>query len=92
MVASDGIWDVLDDQEVVDLINDYASTGSVAKQIAQDAINWYSHDNIAILIITFNEKTNADDSDDDDDDDEDGEYGEVEVGEKGSGAPKHGEL
>lgn len=90
VVASDGIWDVLDDQEVVELINEYAYAGSIAKQIAQDAINWYSHDNIAILIITFEKKAIADDSDEDDDEDEDDEDGEVEDGivedgENGSG-------
>lgn len=85
VVASDGIWDVLDDQEVVELINEYAYTGSIAKQIAQDAINWYSHDNIAILIITFEKKAIADESDEDEDEDEYDEDGEVEDGENGSG-------
>lgn len=85
---------MLGDQEVIDLINDYAYTGSVAKQIAQDAINWYSHDNIAILVITFDKKANADSSDDDDDD-EDGVFDEVEDGAKGSEeitSGKHEEL
>lgn len=87
VIASDGIWDVLDDQEVIDLINESANTESVAKQIAQDAIHWYSHDNIAILIISFDVKVtpvnkeegaDADDGIVEDDDDGDGVVKNVE--------------
>lgn len=53
VIATDGIWDVLEDQEVINLINEYSESGDVARQITQNAIEWYSRDNIAILIISF---------------------------------------
>lgn len=79
VIASDGIWDVLEDQEVIDSINEYANTEDIAKQISQDAINEHSRDNIAILIISFekniveadaDEDEYVDEEDQEDDDDE----------------------
>lgn len=89
VIATDGIWDVLSDQEVIDSINEYSNDEEedVAKKISRDAISWYSHDNIAILIIYFEKKGGSEEEeDDDDDDDEDGnEIEELPMG-------KHDEL
>lgn len=59
VIASDGIWDVLEDQEVIDLIHEYEVTESPAKRIVHDAISYYSYDNITILIITFEKRKGA---------------------------------
>lgn len=74
VIATDGIWDVLSDQEVIDSINEYSNNDDedVARKISQDAISWYSHDNIAILIISFERKGGCEEEEEEDDDDEDG--------------------
>lgn len=59
VIASDGIWDVLGDQDVIKAINQYAYGGEVARRIARDAIMSESYDNIAILIISFRQVATA---------------------------------
>lgn len=59
VIASDGIWDVLGDQDVIKAINQYAYGGEVARRIARDAIMSESYDNIAILIISFRQIATA---------------------------------
>lgn len=76
VLASDGIWDVMDDQDVIDFIIENSHTDDVARRITQEAINWYSHDNIAILIVSFQSAFNVHNNEilEDDSDDAEDEY------------------
>ena len=51
--ACDGLWDVINNQDVVDFINDKISnnfTGNYAKELADHAYNKGSMDNITVII------------------------------------------
>ena len=55
VIASDGIWDELSDQDVVSLCNDDYTTKQMAANIVKTALTRGSKDNISVLVIKLNE-------------------------------------
>ena len=64
IVACDGVWDVISDQEAVDMVRKYVKQGgseagmkkykeSAAKMLCQQALNGGSMDNITVLVVWF---------------------------------------
>jgi protein phosphatase 1L len=58
ILASDGIWDVVDNQEAIDIVAQYEDAESAAKALATFAYEKGSYDNIScvICICEFDEK------------------------------------
>jgi serine/threonine protein phosphatase PrpC len=54
VIASDGIWDVLEDQEAVNFCRDEQSTKDIAQAIVKAAMDKGSKDNASCLVIKFN--------------------------------------
>ena len=58
VMACDGLWDVLTNQEVTDFVRNSLNThGNVqfaSKELAQEAVNRHSHDNVTVIILEFN--------------------------------------
>ena len=50
IIASDGIWDVISDQEAVDLIKDITDPNEAAQKLTQEALSRGSGDNITALV------------------------------------------
>ena len=55
IIASDGIWDELSDQDAVSLCNDDCTTKQIALTIVKTALTRGSKDNISVLVIRLNE-------------------------------------
>ena len=65
IVGCDGIWDVIEDQEAVDLVRRYVKNGSLrdgerqkyketaAKMLCQEALDRGTSDNVTILVVWF---------------------------------------
>lgn len=54
ILASDGVWDVISDQEACDLaIKHFGDPDKMAKTVAQKAIEKDSHDNTTALVVQF---------------------------------------
>ena len=53
MIACDGIWDVLGDQEVLDLIEDEPDDTKAAEAIKLKAFQSESPDNISVIVVTL---------------------------------------
>lgn len=56
IMASDGVWDVLSDQDACDLAMKpgiYGDHHKMAKAVAQEAIKKDSHDNTSALVFMF---------------------------------------
>ena len=64
IVACDGIWDVLEDQEAIDLVRNYVKQGSTktdrkkykqltAKMLCEQALHGGSTDNVTVLVVWF---------------------------------------
>ena len=55
VVATDGVWDVLDDKTVADIVNEGIKAGRDAKQIADDiaikVLQKNGQDNIAVIVL-----------------------------------------
>ena len=54
VVASDGVWDSMEDQDAVNYCRDEASTKDIAQAIVKGSIEKGSKDNTSCLIIRFN--------------------------------------
>ncbi len=54
VVASDGVWDVLEDQDAVNFCKDEFNCKEIAQAIAKSAIDKGSKDNISCLVLKFN--------------------------------------
>ncbi|KAN0060885.1 mgpp2cl-1, protein phosphatase 2C-like protein 1 [Thecaphora frezii] len=53
IVACDGLWDVTDDQEAVDLILDEPDAEKASKILLDHALNNFSTDNTSVMVIRF---------------------------------------
>ena len=54
MVASDGLWDVMDDQAVVDFVKEASkrySAQELAEMLCERALDLRSRDNITIAVV-----------------------------------------
>ena len=51
VIATDGVWDVLTDQDAVDLCKEEMSTDLISKAIIKESIDKGSKDNIGCLVI-----------------------------------------
>ncbi|KAL4491933.1 hypothetical protein ABPG72_008354 [Tetrahymena utriculariae] len=54
ILASDGLWDVVDDQKAIDLCKNMTDTGEMAKKLVKYAIDNGSRDNTSVMILKFN--------------------------------------
>jgi len=54
VVASDGVWDSMEDQDAVNYCRDEVSTKDIAQAIVKGAIEKGSKDNTSCLVIRFN--------------------------------------
>lgn len=52
-MASDGLWDVCQDQQAVDLVKGLNSSKDMAKTLVQFALKNGSQDNVSVLILKF---------------------------------------
>ncbi|KAG2498849.1 hypothetical protein HYH03_003041 [Edaphochlamys debaryana] len=53
LLASDGLWDVMSNQEAVTLIRDIKDPEQAAKKITEEALGRGSNDNISCVVILF---------------------------------------
>lgn len=53
ILASDGVWDVLSNQEAVDIARDIPDAEAAAKKLTTEAFNRGSNDNITVVIVRF---------------------------------------
>jgi serine/threonine protein phosphatase PrpC len=54
IIASDGIWDVLDDGDVYDISRNYENSKDLCNAIVEKAIDKGSMDNISCFVIKLN--------------------------------------
>ncbi len=54
IIASDGVWDTLEDQDAVNYCRDEFSTKEIAQAIVKGAIDKGSKDNTSCCVIKFN--------------------------------------
>ena len=54
VIGSDGIWDVLEDEDACKLCRDELTTKEIAQQIVKAALEGGSTDNCSCLVIRFN--------------------------------------
>lgn len=53
IVACDGLWDVADDQDAVDLIRDEEDPQVAAARLLQHALSNFSTDNTSVMVVRF---------------------------------------
>jgi len=53
ILASDGIWDVIDNQEAIDIVAQHENAESAARALATDAYERGSYDNISCVVCLF---------------------------------------
>jgi len=53
ILASDGLWKVMKNQEAVDLVKKIKDPTAAAKQLAQEAVNRKSKDDISCIVVRF---------------------------------------
>ena len=53
IVASDGLWDVCEDQQAVDLVKGFSNSKEMAKGLVTYAKKNGSQDNISVLVLKF---------------------------------------
>lgn len=53
IIASDGLWDVCQDQQAVDLVKNVNSSKDMAKTLVQFALKNGSQDNVSVLVLKF---------------------------------------
>ena len=53
IIASDGVWDVLEDQDAVNFCNDQFSAKDIVRQIIKTTIEKGSKDNISCIVVKF---------------------------------------
>ncbi|KAG8893679.1 Protein phosphatase 2C 1 [Tulasnella sp. 403] len=54
IIACDGLWDVVEDQSAVDLVQDTKHALEAARKLVQHALDNFSHDNVTVLVVKFN--------------------------------------
>lgn len=54
IVACDGLWDVVDDQDAVDLIRDIDDAQMAAQKLLAHALSNFSTDNTSVMVVKFN--------------------------------------
>jgi protein phosphatase 1L len=53
VLATDGLWDVMDNEEVVQYIHKYGQRDEVASWLVEEALRRGSLDNITVVIVWF---------------------------------------
>ena len=53
VMASDGIWDVLSNQEAVDLVRDITDPKAAAKKVIEEALERGTNDNVSCVVTRF---------------------------------------
>lgn len=53
IVACDGLWDVVDDQDAVDLIRDIQDPQEASQHLLQHALSNFSTDNTSVMVVKF---------------------------------------
>jgi serine/threonine protein phosphatase PrpC len=53
IMASDGLWDVCQDQKAVDMVKNFNSSKDMAKKLVQFALKNGTQDNVSVLILKF---------------------------------------
>lgn len=54
IIASDGVWDELSDQDAVNYCKDEVSTKLIAQAIVKAALDKGGKDNISVVVVRFN--------------------------------------
>lgn len=52
-MASDGLWDVCQDQQAVDMVKNLSTSKDMAKALVQYALKNGSQDNVSVIILKF---------------------------------------
>jgi serine/threonine protein phosphatase PrpC len=53
VIASDGVWDSMEDQDAINYCKDEASTKDIAQAIVKGALGKGSKDNTSCIVIKF---------------------------------------
>nr|CDI52286.1 related to phosphoprotein phosphatase 2C [Melanopsichium pennsylvanicum 4] len=53
IIACDGLWDVIEDQEAVDLIKNVQDPQFASQELLKHALNEFSTDNTSIMVVRF---------------------------------------
>lgn len=53
MIASDGVWDSMEDQEAINFCRDDFSTKDIAQAIVKSALDKGSKDNTSCMVLRF---------------------------------------
>ena len=51
IVASDGLWDICEDQQAVDLVKGLTTTKEMSKTLVQFALKNGSKDNVSVVVL-----------------------------------------
>ena len=58
-MASDGLWDVMESEEVANYVkrrlSEHGDVGRATKELVDKAINSGSHDNVTVIIVALNQ-------------------------------------
>ena len=57
VIASDGIWDEVSDQDSINLCSDDKNTKEIANSLVKTALDRGSKDNISVIVLRFNGAT-----------------------------------
>ena len=58
VIASDGVWDELSDQDAINFCKEEFSTKQIAQVIVKTAVQKGSKDNISVIVVRFNSTNN----------------------------------
>ncbi|EST06040.2 Protein phosphatase 2C (PP2C)-like domain protein [Kalmanozyma brasiliensis GHG001] len=53
IIACDGLWDVIEDQEAVNLIRDEQDPQAASQKLLEHALNEFSTDNTSVMVVRF---------------------------------------
>lgn len=53
ILASDGLWDVVSNQDAVNLVRDVRDPEKAAKKLAEEAMSRGSNDNVSAIVVRF---------------------------------------
>ena len=56
IVACDGLWDVVSDQDAVDLVSQYTDSQEAAQNLLQHALENFSTDNTSVMIVKLSKR------------------------------------
>ena len=56
IIACDGVWDVMQDQEAADLIKEKANAAEAARILKEEAFNRGTNDNITCIVVSLSRK------------------------------------